>query len=182
MSRRFSIEVAKDYFNFASAHFLIFANGRREHLHGHNYQVSVAMEGELDRAGVVLDFITFKPLVKQVCDALDHRTLIQTNSSAIQVRKSAQAVEIVYKKQKLLLPRGDVILLPIANTSTELLAEYIAKADQTQGAAKFFGGNLLYGGRRRRSPRAKRNFSRRVLACAEVATKSKNFDHEGAHA
>jgi 6-pyruvoyltetrahydropterin/6-carboxytetrahydropterin synthase len=84
------------------------------------------MEGELDRAGVVLDFITFKPLVKQVCDALDHRTLIQTSSSAIQVRKNAQEVEILYKKQKLLLPRGDVILLPIPNTSTELLAEYIA--------------------------------------------------------
>ena len=127
MSRRFSIEVAKDYFNFASAHFLIFANGRREPLHGHNYQVAVAMEGELDRAGVVLDFITFKPLVKQVCDALDHRTLIPTNSSAIQVRKNAQEVEILYKKQKLLLPRGDVILLPIANTSTELLAEYLAR-------------------------------------------------------
>src|SRR5262249_55536993 len=126
MSRRFSIEVAKDYFNFASAHFLIFANGRREPLHGHNYQVSVVMEGELDPAGVVLDFITFKPLVKQVCDALDHRTLIQTSSSALRVRQSAQAVEILYKKQKLLLPREDVILLPIVNTSTELLAEYIA--------------------------------------------------------
>ena len=126
MSRRFSIEVAKDYFNFASAHFLIFANGRREPLHGHNYQVAVAMEGELDCAGIVLDFITFKPLVKQVCDALDHRTLIQNNSPAIRVRKSAQQVEILYKKQKLLLPRQDVILLPIANTSTELLAEYIA--------------------------------------------------------
>jgi 6-pyruvoyltetrahydropterin/6-carboxytetrahydropterin synthase len=126
MPGRFSIEVAKDYFNFASAHFLIFANGRREPLHGHNYQVSVVMEGELDPAGVVLDFITFKPLVKQVCDALDHRTLIQTSSSALRVRQSAQAVEILYKKQKLLLPREDVILLPIVNTSTELLAEYIA--------------------------------------------------------
>jgi 6-pyruvoyltetrahydropterin/6-carboxytetrahydropterin synthase len=127
MSRHFSIEVAKDYFNFASAHFLIFANGRREPLHGHNYQVAVAMEGELDRAGVVLDFISFKPLVKQICDALDHRTLIQMNSSAISVRKNVRAVEILYKKQKLLLPRSDVILLPIANTSTELLAEYIAR-------------------------------------------------------
>jgi 6-pyruvoyltetrahydropterin/6-carboxytetrahydropterin synthase len=127
MSRRFSIEVAKDYFNFASAHFLIFADGRREPLHGHNYQVSVAMEGDLDRAGVVLDFITFKPLVKGVCDALDHRTLIQTDSSAIQVRKRAKEVEIVYKKQRLVLPRRDVILLPITNTSTELLAEYIAR-------------------------------------------------------
>jgi 6-pyruvoyltetrahydropterin/6-carboxytetrahydropterin synthase len=126
MPRRFSIEVAKDYFNFASAHFLIFANGHREPLHGHNSQGSVAMEGELDRAGVVLDFITFKPLVKGVCDALDHRTLIQSNSSTIQVRNRGKEIEIIHKKQRLVLPRRDVILLPIANTSTELLAEYIA--------------------------------------------------------
>ena len=137
MSRRFSIEVAKDYFNFASAHFLIFANGRREPLHGHNYQVSVGMEGELDRAGVVLDFISFKPLVKQVCDSLDHRTLIQTNSSAMDVRKTAKEVQILYKKQKLILPRGDVILLPIANTSTELLAEYIARQISRRVRQKF---------------------------------------------
>ena len=52
------IEVAKDYFNFASAHFLIFAKGRREPLHGHNYQVSVAMEGELDRGrGIGLHYL-----------------------------------------------------------------------------------------------------------------------------
>ena len=126
MSRRFSIEVAKDYFNFAAAHFLIFANGKREPLHGHNYQVSVEMEGELDRAGVVLDFISFKPLVKQVCDSLDHRTLIQTESPVVAVRQRAKEVEVVYKKQRLVLPRSDVILLPLVNTSTELLAEYVA--------------------------------------------------------
>jgi 6-pyruvoyltetrahydropterin/6-carboxytetrahydropterin synthase len=127
MSRRFSIEVAKDYFNFASAHFLIFADGRREPLHGHNYQVSVALEGELDRAGVLLNFIAFKPLVKRVCDDLDHRTLIQTASPILKISRKAKAVEILYKKQKLLLPRSDVILLPLTNTSTELLAEYLAE-------------------------------------------------------
>lgn len=126
MPRRFSIEVAKDYFNFASAHFLIFANGRREALHGHNYQVSVALEGELDRAGVVLNYITLKPLVKNVCDDLDHRTLIQNGSPLLRVRRSRKDVEVLYKEQRLILPRRDVILLPIANTSTELLAEYIA--------------------------------------------------------
>jgi 6-pyruvoyltetrahydropterin/6-carboxytetrahydropterin synthase len=127
MSRRFSIEVAKDYFNFASAHFLIFANGKREPLHGHNYQVTVAMEGELDRAGVVLDFISLKPVVKRVCDDLDHRTLIQTASPILKISRTAGSVEIVYRKQKILLPRSDVILLPLMNTSTELLAEYVAQ-------------------------------------------------------
>ena len=126
MSRVFSIEVAKDYFNFASAHFLIFANGEREPLHGHNYQVAVTLEGEIDHAGVLLDFITFKPLVKAICDALDHRTLIQTKSTIIKVRQRSKEIEVLYKKEKLLLPKQDVILLPLANTSTELLAEHIA--------------------------------------------------------
>ena len=126
MSKTFSIEVAKDYFNFASAHFLIFANGQREPLHGHNYQVSVRMEGELDRAGVVLDFISFKPLVKKICDSLDHRTLIQAASTEIKVHRRAREVELRYKKQRMILPRQDVILLPLANTSTELLAEHVA--------------------------------------------------------
>src|SRR5207344_2292350 len=101
MSRTFTIEVAKDYFNFASAHFLIFANGQREPLHGHNYQVSVKVVGENDRAGVMLDFISFKPVVKKICDALDHRTLVQTASPAIQVRRRPNEIEVRYRRQKI---------------------------------------------------------------------------------
>ena len=137
MSRSFSIEVAKDYFNFASAHFLIFADGTREPLHGHNYQVSVAVEGELDHAGVVLDFISFKPMVKRICDSLDHRTLIQSGSSVLKVRSRPREVEVRYRKQKIVLPRQDVILLPLANTSTELLAEHIAGQIRRQVRRKF---------------------------------------------
>lgn len=126
MASRFSIEVAKDYFNFAAAHFLLFADGAREALHGHNYQAAVAVEGELDRAGVVLDFITFKPLVKEVCDALDHRTLIQAKSPLLKIEKLPKEIRIAYRGQRIVLPRRDVVLLPLINTSTELLAEHLA--------------------------------------------------------
>jgi 6-pyruvoyltetrahydropterin/6-carboxytetrahydropterin synthase len=142
MSRTFSIEVAKDYFNFASAHFLIFANGQREPLHGHNYQVSVKMEGELDRAGVVLDFISFKPVVKKICDALDHRTLIQTENPVIQVRRRPNEIEVRYRRQKIVLPKQDVILLPLVNTSTELLAEHVAGKIRRQVKEKFRGAQI----------------------------------------
>ena len=142
MSRTFNIEVAKDYFNFASAHFLIFANGQREPLHGHNYQVSVKLEGELDRAGVVLDFITFKPLVKRICDSLDHRTLIQSESPILTVRRRAKEVEVRYRRQKIILPKQDVILLPLANTSTELLAEHIANRIRHRVRQQFHGAKL----------------------------------------
>ncbi|MBI2989020.1 MAG: 6-carboxytetrahydropterin synthase [Deltaproteobacteria bacterium] len=142
MPRRFSIEVAKDYFNFASAHFLIFANGKREALHGHNYQVSVAVEGELDRAGVLLDFISFKPLVKQVCDDLDHRTLIQKDSPFLKIHQDHKGVKVLYKDQRIILPRRDIILLPIVNTSTELLAEYIADKIRQRTHRQFPGARL----------------------------------------
>ena len=144
MSRRFSVEVAKDYFNFASAHFLIFADGRREPLHGHNYQVSLTLEGELDRAGIVLDFIALKPLVKQVCDGLDHRTLVQAKSPVITVRERAPEVEIGYKKQRIILPRRDVILLPLQNTSTELLAEYIGQRIRRKVRRQFPGAEIRF--------------------------------------
>ena len=144
MPRRFSIEVSKDYFNFASAHFLIFANGKREALHGHNYQVSVAVEGELDRAGVLLDFITFKPLVKQVCDDLDHRTLIQKESPLLGIRQHRKGVEVLYKDQRIILPRRDIILLPLVNTSTELLAEYIAGKIRQRTHRQFPGARLRF--------------------------------------
>jgi len=142
MSRSFNIEVSKDYFNFASAHFLIFANGQREALHGHNYQVSVRLEGELDRAGVVLDFIAFKPMVKQICDALDHRTLIQSESPSLKVRRRAAEIEVRYRRQKIILPKQDVILLPLVNTSTELLAEHVANQIRRGVKQKFHGAKI----------------------------------------
>jgi len=144
MPRRFSIEVAKDYFSFASAHFLIFANGKREALHGHNYQVSVTVEGELDRVGVLLDFITFKPLVKRVCDDLDHRTLIQKASPLLKIRQDHKGVKVLYKDQRIVLPRRDVILLPLVNTSTELLAEYIAEKIRWMTRKQFPGAKLRF--------------------------------------
>lgn len=144
MPRRFSIEVAKDYFNFASAHFLIFANGKREALHGHNYQVSVAVEGGLDNAGIILNFITFKPLVKKVCDELDHRTLVQVDSPFLKVRRGDKEVEVLYKNQRLILPRQDVVLLPMTNTSTELLAEYVAKKIRQITQKRFPGVKLRF--------------------------------------
>jgi 6-pyruvoyltetrahydropterin/6-carboxytetrahydropterin synthase len=143
MPSNFSIQVAKDYFSFASAHFLTFADGTRELLHGHNYQVSVRLDGDLDGAGMVVNFITFKPLVKQICDALDHRTLIQKLSPQLKIRRAGPNIEIIHKRHRFVIPRQDVLLLPLANTSTEMLAQYIA-GQIRKGMQRQFPGVKLY--------------------------------------
>ena len=44
-TERYGIYVDKQYFNFNAAHFLIFADGTREELHGHNSTSKSASRG-----------------------------------------------------------------------------------------------------------------------------------------
>jgi len=122
----FRIRVDKQYFNFGSAHFLIFEDGTREELHGHNYHVSVEVSGALTEGDVVLDFIPFKPIVKACCDELDHRTLLPRDSKWLKLEESEREGTVWYGEDRFVFPRRDVQILPINNTSSERLAEYLA--------------------------------------------------------
>ena len=106
MRESYAIRVYKQYFNFGSAHFLIFADGTREHLHGHNYQAQVKVEGALDDGDVVIDFIPFKPLVKALCDSLDHCTLLPRDNPFLEVSEEGDSVVGVGLAQP-----GDTVLL-----------------------------------------------------------------------
>lgn len=127
MREQFAIRVYKQYFNFGSAHFLIFGDGSRERLHGHNYQVQVRLEGKLVAGDIVVDFIPFKPLVKRLCNALDHRTLLPRDNPHLRVTESGGSVEAVHDDgSRFVFPAEDVLVLPLPNTSTEMLARYLA--------------------------------------------------------
>lgn len=125
---QFSIRVYKEYFNFGSAHFLIFGDGSREELHGHNYRVRVVARGETIAGDLVLDFIQFKPLVKAICDELDHRTLLPLSNPHLEVTVSGERVEARHADGSwFCFPRRDVRLLDLPNTSVEMLARHIAR-------------------------------------------------------
>jgi 6-pyruvoyltetrahydropterin/6-carboxytetrahydropterin synthase len=127
VEERYAIRVYKQYFNFGSAHFLIFADGSRETLHGHNYQVRVKVEGALTKGDLVVDFIPFKPLVKRLCDALDHVTLLPRDNPHLEVVEHADRVEARHRDGSFFsFPRKDVLVLPLPNTSTEMLARHLA--------------------------------------------------------
>ncbi len=125
MKERFGIRLDKQYFNFGSAHFLIFANGDREELHGHNYRATLEIDGELDVGHVVADFIQVKPLFKACCDELDHRTILPKHNAHLRIEERADGIHVFYRDDHYLLPKRDVLLLDIANTSSELLARWL---------------------------------------------------------
>jgi 6-pyruvoyltetrahydropterin/6-carboxytetrahydropterin synthase len=61
---------------FAAAHALRNYKGGCENLHGHNFKVQVVLAGErLDEAGLLVDFIDVKNLMRRVMAGLDHQNL-----------------------------------------------------------------------------------------------------------
>jgi 6-pyruvoyltetrahydropterin/6-carboxytetrahydropterin synthase len=120
---RYRIVLAKEDFKFSSAHFTIFGAGRAELFHGHNYHVAVEMSGDgLDATGLLADIETAKRAIRAACARLDSRTLIPAASREIAWSEEGEAVEVRFDRRLYRFPAADVLLLPLANTSMELLA------------------------------------------------------------
>lgn len=126
-----AIELEKEYFKFSCAHFLIFPDGSKERLHGHNYRVRVEIVGDLTDRGLVIDFIEAKPVVRELCDELDEHWIVPAEHPELKVeRRDDGHTEVVYREARYLAPSDEVIVLPINNSSAENLATW-------------FGGELL---------------------------------------
>lgn len=137
MSERFRVRVTKDQLAFCSGHFITFAGSQCERLHGHNYRVAVEVEGPLDENQYVFDFIALKELTQQLTAELDHRMLLPTRSQSIRVTEEGMQVTARYGDRHWSFPREDCVLLPIANTTAELLAGYLARQLREKLAAQY---------------------------------------------
>src|SRR5262245_39416573 len=130
MQRRgeFSVSVSKDYLVFASAHFITFEGHRCEGLHGHNYRARVTVEGALDEeCWFVFDFVVLKRIMRRLCDEIDHKVLLPLENPKLQIVEDADFVRVAYEgKPRYLFPRVDCALLPVPNTTVEMLAELLA--------------------------------------------------------
>jgi 6-pyruvoyltetrahydropterin/6-carboxytetrahydropterin synthase len=123
---RYRIVLAKEDFKFSSAHFTLFADGRAELLHGHNYRVRVELSGsDLDGEGLLLDIESFKRELRRLCASLDSRTLIPGESGRLRWSRDGEAIDVRCGERSYRFPAEDTLLLPLANTSIELLARML---------------------------------------------------------
>ena len=62
--------------NFSSAHQLRGYRGKCENLHGHNYKIEIYARGrELDKTGLLVDFVELKAAADEIVNYLDHRNI-----------------------------------------------------------------------------------------------------------
>ena len=125
----FRVSVTKDYLVFASAHFITFAGHRCECLHGHNYRARVTIEGDLNQESwFVFDFVELKRIMKRLCDEIDHLVLLPMKSARVGVVEQGDTVAVsVDGRPRYVFPRRDCALLPIPNTTVEMLAQMLTE-------------------------------------------------------
>ena len=136
MPQQFHVRVTKDYLVFSAAHFITFNGNVCERLHGHNYRVAAEVAGPLDENHYVVDFIALRDALREIVAELDHHVLLPTQHPLIKVTASERSVEARFEDRRWEFPREDCVLLPIAQTTAELLAQYIGGRLQAALAAR----------------------------------------------
>jgi 6-pyruvoyl-tetrahydropterin synthase len=138
MTQSFRVHVTKDYLKFSAAHFIAYP-GFREALHGHNYRVSIAIEGALGAQGYVVDFGVVKRIARALCGQLDGKMLIPVQSDCLTIDEQERTVTVRYENDEFRFPRADCSLLPIVHSSVEELARYLAGALRQELAREGIG-------------------------------------------
>jgi 6-pyruvoyltetrahydropterin/6-carboxytetrahydropterin synthase len=123
----YRVQVTKDYLVFASAHFITFRGHQCETLHGHNYRVGVAVEGSVDpETYFVLDFSVLKQMTRRYVDEIDHKVLLPMQNSKLAFHEDGDRLRVDYFGQPTyVFPKRDCALLPIQNSTAEMLAQYL---------------------------------------------------------
>lgn len=119
------VTVERNRLRFAAAHMATFS-GECEPLHGHNYDLIVEVEGELTEDSWVWDFGDLKRTTKAIIDPLDHKFLLQGASAVLEIEERPGNWAVRFGERGYVFPRGDVFVLPVDNTTSERIAEWVA--------------------------------------------------------
>ncbi len=123
------VSVAKEYLSFSSAHFIALPGHQCEALHGHNYRVGVTVDGGIGADGAfVVDFGVIKGIVRPLVQEIDHRVLLPAANPRVRCEEAGDELRVVYQgRVRFVFPRTNCVLLPVEETSAELLAGYFAR-------------------------------------------------------
>ncbi len=130
------LKLSKENLKFSAAHFLIFDPKHAERLHGHNYQVQVQFifdESDLltNQYGFFVDFKELKNLIQLELQKWDEYILLPKACKEMKFKEKAidgvKSLQVNFRDRVYVFPKKEFVLLPIVNTSVELLSELLCQ-------------------------------------------------------
>ena len=121
----YAVRVHPGELHFNAAHFITFG-GICENLHGHNFHVRLEANGDNSGDAFVIDFVLLNRLAAEVCRERHDGVLLPTESDEIDIEpRDDELIEVRSYDKRFILPLSSCILLPVPNTTAEMLARHI---------------------------------------------------------
>jgi 6-pyruvoyltetrahydropterin/6-carboxytetrahydropterin synthase len=74
-----------------------------------------------------VDFTAVKKVMRALTAELDHRVLLPRDNPQLKIAEENGSVRVAFAGQpRYVFPAGDCVILPIPNTTVEMLAQYLA--------------------------------------------------------
>ncbi len=125
MRAPYRITVARERYKFSCAHMTVFPDGRKERLHGHNYYLALAIDLADVSFAKMIDFAPIKDALATLCNEWkEHLLLASENPHFELVSESDVEIEFRLCGERYVIPRQDIVMLPIDNISVEGLASH----------------------------------------------------------
>jgi len=128
------IVLAKDRHKFSAAHMTFFPDGTKEPLHGHNYQVGVALSLKQTSFQKMLSLSLVKEQIVELCGRWDERVLLPRRSKMLRIIKreketkaSQLETEFFACKKHYVIPSDEIAWIDADNITIEALCGVFAK-------------------------------------------------------
>jgi 6-pyruvoyltetrahydropterin/6-carboxytetrahydropterin synthase len=119
-----TVQLDRNDMKFSSAHFTIFSATERERLHGHNYQVCSKITAEINNDGITYDYSLSRRQILDLCKFLHEYMLLPQYSPHLDIVEQGEYIEVTHNKRKMFFLKDEVRILPIANVTSECLAQW----------------------------------------------------------
>jgi 6-pyruvoyltetrahydropterin/6-carboxytetrahydropterin synthase len=141
VSRLSIIELHTDELKFSAGHFMLYSATKRETMHGHDYQVSIAIHTLIERNGMSFDCRDYKDTLATLCQKLDYRFLLPSQSEFLTLEETSDAWIAHIGQEKLSFLKNDAVVLPICNITLEELSHWFL-LHFTQSSNKLASDNI----------------------------------------
>lgn len=122
VTRQTIVEIHKDEISFSAGHFTIFSATDREDLHGHNYNVSIALQTQLANDGLSFDYRFYKAKLLDLAKQLDRRFLLPAHSPHLKIEETDDMWLAHFNHSRIPFLKRDALILPISNVTIEELS------------------------------------------------------------
>lgn len=119
-----TVELQKESMKFSAGHTTIFSATEREPLHGHMYNVYLALTTWVEENGMTFDYRYYKERIYLLCKKLNQTFLMPQYSPFLQYAEDDEYYYFTFNHKKIPFLKEDVTMMPLTNITVEELSRW----------------------------------------------------------